>query len=855
MTSPSPLPRDAGPHAVDGRPWALLAALASGIAVQVWWGAGWWLAGPLLLLAAGAALAAWRRPAWRGGWRLALGAAAALLALGVVLAWSAARPQAQVEEWSAAHAGPVRLRGRLDGPPRLQRSGGAAMAAFEPARSALDFRLAGVRVAGADGWFALGAGVQVRLDEPPPGGAWERLGEGDTIEVLGRLQPLRPPLNPGAPDMAAFMREQGVGARLFVDGEGALRRLHAAPWWTPPAWRRRLGGRALDALHAGLGADPQRTALLEAILLGRRNPEMEELREDFRATGLMHLLVLSGANVGIFLGAVWFLGRCVCGRPRWVALAMGLILALFLLMVPAETPVLRAGLMALLFTLGAWLGRPLPGSTILVLAAVALLLWQPLQLFSAGFQLSFAAVAVLVLLVRPLTQRLWRRLTGEGWLDERAAAARPWRRRCLYALLEALVGCVAVSLALTPVMMAWFPGICPLGAFTTLLAAPVAALLLWLGYLKVALGLVWAPLSAPLAWPLERLADLLAWEVRQLARAPGMQLGLLGPATAPLAGISLALLFAGLGWWAAGGRRLRASALGGALCVALGLGLVWGEQGWRRLGSGRDDGLVIHALAVGDGSCYLLRRGDTAWLYDCGSRDTPQVGRRVVLPALRSLGVTRLRGIILSHADLDHFGGVPDLLDGMAVDEVVGGPSLAREAAANPAGPEALLFAALRDHGVRYTGASAGWQAEWGGVKMRAVWPPAEDAARSTNDDSLALVAEFAGRRAGFFGDLEAAGLSGLLASGVPLRADVAELPHHGGFVDGSGAWLEAVGPRVVFQSSGRRRLEAGPGLKWAAALRGVERLATAESGMVWVRIGPDGTLAGGRFLDAGEGR
>jgi competence protein ComEC len=260
-------------------------------------------------------------------------------------------------------------------------------------------------------------------------------------------------------------------------------------------------------------------------------------------------------------------------------------------------------------------------------------------------------------------------------------------------------------------------------------------------------------------------------------------------------------------------------------------------------------------FAVGDGSCFVVRcpdpraSEDYVLMFDCGSQEYLDVGQRSIGPALRSLGVHRIDTLVVSHADLDHFSGVLDVMDQVKVSRVLVPPQLVAEANAQPGQAAAALLEGVRLRGVPIVEVSRGWRERAGGAELEMLWPASDLRAKRANDTSLVLSIRAADRRVLLNGDIQDEPIRSLLSSGIDLRADVTDLPHHGSFVDSSPRWLDAVKPRVVLQSSGEARLLHD---KWKGVIGGDrQRFITRRHGMVSVEIGSDGALSWRAFRES----
>ena len=239
-------------------------------------------------------------------------------------------------------------------------------------------------------------------------------------------------------------------------------------------------------------------------------------------------------------------------------------------------------------------------------------------------------------------------------------------------------------------------------------------------------------------------------------------------------------------------------------------------------------------LDVGQGDATLIQGRSAAVLIDAGSAVPGRFdrGRSQVVPALRAAGVRRLDLLLATHADLDHRGGIPAVLEALPVDEL-----WVPFGAAEDEG-FAALFAAARSHGVRVVERGQGSApTRLGDLIIAPLWPPADASRASRNDRSLVVRAVFGGVAILLAGDLERAGERGLLASGANVRADVLELPHHGSRTSSTSEFLDAVGATVAIVSApcfGRFGMPHEEVVQ-RAARAGLTLWWTGRDGAVWI--------------------
>ncbi|HET8606950.1 MAG TPA: ComEC/Rec2 family competence protein [Gaiellaceae bacterium] len=365
--------------------------------------------------------------------------------------------------------------------------------------------------------------------------------------VRARARVLRwgPVLRPGEPVLLELPlgRAPPQGSRLQVlgtlrppsDGERGWLRLHGVHVVLRAGGARVVGrrGSVADRLHAWLarasvpGLAGERRAVLEGVVLGEDQGLSQELRDRFRASGLYHLLAVSGGNVIVVAGGASLVALAL-GAGRLLAESAALLaIVAYVLAVGPQPSVIRAGIAGALGCL-AWLtGRERDRVHALLVGAVALLGWNPLDLLDPGFQLSFAAVGAIFVLAPRLDARL------EGYpLPQRAR--------------EATALSCACGVCTAPISWAHFHQIPLLTVPANVAAAPVVAPMLALSLVAALLP----PLGPALAQANGLLAAYLAACARFFGGLPGAQVRSAAGAAALGAGVLLAAAYA----WRSGER-------------------------------------------------------------------------------------------------------------------------------------------------------------------------------------------------------------------------------------------------------------------------------------------------------------
>lgn len=654
--------------------------------------------------------------------------------------------------------------------------------------------------------------------------AFEAVWPGDRVRALVRLRPVAGLRNPGSRDPAVALRRKGIG----LIGRLAHPALHAvveppaesgtarSPWLQPArvvhGVRVVLAERLVAAGHGG--------ALLAALALGDRAKLSADERAAFARLGVAHLLAVSGLHLALVAVFVYGVSRRVLARVgglRWgsdvrpASVGLACLAALgFALLAGWGVPVRRAWVLLLALGAGAVRSRPTARLAPLAAAGVWILGGEPGALFAPGAQLSFAASAGLLLGAS-------QGQSGRGWAPSGFVAA--------------TLHTTAMAIAVTAPLAAWHLGTrAPLALVANLLLVPWTGLVLLPAALVAAAGAgVGGAGGTALLEIAEAVAAITLLAVGRLAAVLPGDVGAPVPSAAWICGAAV------LGAFVLRSRRLLSRVVGAAgVSVVLAIAPPAPQ-------TPAPPRVVFFDVGAGDAAVVQGRGG--AVLVDGGVAvpDGFDAGRHAVVPALRSLGVARLDLVVASHADLDHRGGLPAVLDAFPVDTVW----LPRGGARDPG--FAALRASAERHGVPVHERGLGDRAQtWGDVRVVPLWPP-WGGSGSRNDRSLVVRVETAGYRVLFPGDLEAAGEVALLANGVDLASDILKLPHHGSRSSTTAPWLAAVGPRLAVASAPCRGRFAWPHAEVVTRLRdrGVALGWTGRDGAFWAGFGARLTFRG----------
>ncbi|MFT4262494.1 MAG: ComEC/Rec2 family competence protein, partial [Nocardioides sp.] len=483
-------------------------------------------------------------------------------------------------------------------------------------------------------------------------------------------------------------------------------------------------------------------ALVPALVDGDDASVSTALADDFRATGLTHLLAVSGTNLTLLVGALLTAARWCRVRGRWMTLVGAAGIVGFVLLARTEPSVLRAaamGAVGLVAMSSNGRHRALRG---LGAAVLGLVLLDPAMATEAGFALSVLATAGILLLAPP-------------WRD----ALSRWMPRWL---AEAVAVPLAAQLACTPLIAAISGQVSLVAVGANLVAEPAVGPATVLGLAAGLAGLVWPAagrvLGVPASW-------CVAWIVEVAHRGAALPVAQIGWSASLL---SLAVLTALTVVIALGGPRLMRRRLVGIIVTLVMVAVVvvrlptpggWPPTGWVMVmcDVGQGDGLVLSVAA------------HTAMVVDTGP--SPAAMER----CLDSLGIRRVPLLVLTHFDADHVGGVSAVFRGRHVGEVW--TTVLQE----PAYGTGLVADAARVGRVVPHPAPYGSTVTLGPVAAQVLWPP-PDLPQSTdsNGGSVNLLVRSHGLTLLLTGDIDPDDAAREARTVAGLHVDVLKVPHHG---------------------------------------------------------------------------
>ncbi|HEV8292756.1 MAG TPA: ComEC/Rec2 family competence protein, partial [Tepidisphaeraceae bacterium] len=689
-----------------------------------------------------------------------------------------------------------------------------------------------LRILTTDGWKTGTGTVLVQLQQPR-----SDLEIRQRLEVLGMLERPAPAMNPVQFDWANYYREQRILAGIEIAHASNVTVL-ATPG---PNILDRIRARARTALEDGFSKEHQLDhALLRALVLGDSDPMLRDVQDEFIRTGTSHHLAISGMHVAVLGTLIYFICRLLMLSPRTAAIVgMGFVLLYGLVALPSA-PVIRSVLFCLVFGIGLISRRSLDGVHLVALSAFAMLIYHPLDLYNAGFQLSFGTTLGLMLFA-PALLKFFVSLRDRD-MEIAYSIQRPqgWvavKRYCQLKGGEIFGTCLVAAVVAAPLTALHFNQFNVWGIPATILLIIPVFLSLVAGLVKIVVSLLIPPLAPAMATLAAFPVISMRWCVDWMARWPGNDVPLPSPPTWLVLAFYVLLLAFLLPVEKRRVKKYVNGVVAATMAMIIALPLLLAPAP-----DSATSELRLTLLSVGAGQCAVVQLpSGKIILIDAGSQ-TPDLWRRCIGPFLKSQGLSRIDSIYLSHANYDHFSAAADAARVAEVKHVFVGPHFAVEAKEHLAGNH--LLQSLSAPALVLT---AGGKIELDSQTMLEVlWPPAEVDLRD-NDASLVIKVTSRGQRMLFTGDIQDVAMRGLLGHPEQLACDVLVAPHHGSSEESTARFIDACGAKIVLSSNDNTLTQKQRTFEKIVGERELYR--TNRCGAITVTIDKLGTIQSKTFL------
>lgn len=669
---------------------------------------------------------------------------------------------------------------------------------------------------------------------------------GDQIYLTGDVSEFQTSTNPGQFDRRAYYKEKGIYYQFSLERMQEVKRGGDSPASVLYALRERIR-------HVYERCLPQKEAgLVSAMILGDKSLLDINIRELYQENGIGHLLAISGLHVTILGMAFWGLLRKM-GIPLPVSVPVSIcVLWGYGEMTGFSISTCRAVLMMVLLLAAPLVGRTYDRRSALAFSALVILLQKPFSLFSCSFLLSFGAVAGVDLLF-PAMEMLSR--GGGAYQREQKRRRRQWAKELrargridklrvwLVGKGEAIWNMFLVSLSVQlmtlPIMLYFYFEIPVYGIFLNLLVVPTASLVVLLAFLGGVAGCAFLPLGKFLLGSVYLLLRFYEMLCRLFQRLPGY-IQILGRPD----GIKIALYYlmllpaAALILWMYR-RREKKKPCTAALIILVFPGLVFlphpaKEFQMTMLDVGQGDCIYIHSPSGGD---YLM---------DGGSTSVSEVGIYRIIPFLKSRGVRKLDGILMTHSDEDHMNGLLQVMEqaergGIQVERLMLPDVL------NVTERDMQMRKAASEKGIPVILLSEGMCWREGPLQMTCLNPVRHFDIEDVNAGSVTLSVSLGDFSCLLTGDLQGEGeehvreilLRQREYYNLPERYTVLKTAHHGSKNSSDGEFLRLVSARLALISCGRNNRYGHPHDELLERLdaAGCQVLRTDQSGAISLRL------------------
>lgn len=610
----------------------------------------------------------------------------------------------------------------------------------------------------------------------------------DTVRVVGSLRPIAPPRNPGQFNAKRVMELRGITCELVATSPGDLEITSTATGFSLPRIATSCRKWMESTLREGISSDPLVCNLLAGIVLGVTSDIPDALQEEFRQTGTFHLFSVSGLHVGMIALILWQALR-MAGVGRGIATCV-IIPALFFyaLLTGWKPSSVRAATMAAIFLIGMASGRQSIPLNSLCAAAFVILLQSTNELFNPGFQLSFTVVAAILLVARPLQDRIRRRLEPDAFIP--VPLWTKWQKQ-QHGAAGHTAGLLAVSLAAwvgsVPLTVFYFHMVSLSALVANLLVVPLSFLIMATAVLALASGVAAAALAAVFNNANLVFTKILLLVIQAASSLPGSFI--------PIAG------------WQA-------------------------------------DPAAITVFDFGSGGSTAIQSDGRVWLIDCGSRWDFE---NVVTPWLRSTGHWSADRLVLTHGDSNHIGGVGTLIDANSLPQITDSPLQDR----SPLRRKLHTAAAASDFRISKAQAGDSLEVS-PSMSLQILHPPPDLVAATADDKSLVALVGSSKVRVLILSDAGPSTFEWLLENQrSAIAADILVLGrHHSGALP-EASFLRAVNPALVVATAADFPSNEQMDEDWAAMLEGLgmHLFRQDRTGAAIIRLGRDGFVARG-FLN-----
>jgi competence protein ComEC len=651
---------------------------------------------------------------------------------------------------------------------------------------------------------------------------------GDYLQLTNlRLKPVTPYRNFGGFDYKKYLEDKGIGLRAGVRSEKQISAFEAGSPANPHRFGESLRRKGMAYIKRNF---PEKSApIARSMTFGVTGELSQDVRRNFQQSGLAHLLAISGLHVGFITAFSWFFfylilftlaGRInrlllLGGHIRRPTAVLAILTALiFVLSTGIKVSAMRAGIMVAVYLLSVAIGRDREVLNAISLSAILILLFDPAALFSPSFLMSYIAVLAIFFMILPEIEKEDDPLSKIG--------TRSATDKLTEYLLVTVKISVAVSLAVAPVVLAFFSKVYFGGFVANIVAIPLAAVAIPATLIAALVDGISTTLGTLAAWP-----GIIAFGGIEYVSKLFSGLNPLSISGPPLPLPMLALYYTVVClWFFKSKHRLWTTPL-------LVLSLLLFFINWPRSG----DTVRFFDVGQGDSALIMLKSGENI-LVDGGIKfGRADAGEFVIVPALLRLKVRELDAVIATHGDKDHAGGLKTVLKRIPVKRYF-----------DNAQPDNTNYLdRLRETADRLgipTGTlRSGMVVDGSGGKLRTLHPDNGfvdgKLSRIDNDYSITMMLDLGGKRILLPGDLEKIGEQYLIENSVDIDADVLKVAHHGSATSSRASFLNKVTPKLAVITAGKYNRWKFPAKSVLDRFekKGIEVLSTKDDGEIVITV------------------
>ena len=556
--------------------------------------------------------------------------------------------------------------------------------------------------------------------------------------------------------------------------------------------------------------------LIRAIVLGDRTSSFESLSQPYKRTGTAHYLAVSGFAIGVFSAIPAILMR---GRGNMMkGLTMMLFLMLGMSAIDLRAPAIRSGAVIMLATFGISMGREWSRIGLLALISILMLAINPRDIVNPGFQLTFVVVASLMTLT-PRMSRFIPKIPGDS-LFSRSMNARFTRD---------VVSCGVIAwLTSTPLVLHHFGIVCPIGIIASIVLMPLMTVMITSSVISIVTALVIPSLAwIPGACSVSSMKSI-EWMVMAFDSIPGSFF------VVSEWSLFMTMVVEVVIWRMLIHNSLRERII--LVLVTLSLLLVMLVP---IRSDDMDSDLRMVTMDMGNGTCHLIMTGESSYLFDGGSLERRSSGRNIILPVLNHHGIKSLDGVFISHANMDHFSGLSEIIGRIPIDSFIIGQSFLVTSERSPESPAGLMMKLMQDWRVPCRVVHENMRVVSRDMIFRIHHPPEGVIHQRENDNSLvvSLMKSIQGKDVRcvlFTGDIEEVSMKSLMRRiGDMKNPVVLEAPHHGSVRPCSESFITGIDPEIIVQSTGATRMRRDHLSRIVNKGSGITRFDTASHGAI----------------------